>query len=161
MTEQIRRLFVLYGTKDYIGEQGISQLEHALQCADAARDASESRSMQLAALCHDVGHLLLLDGHDLEDMNGLGACRHAEAGADWMASLGFGLDVTTPIRHHVDVKRYWACRDATYIQGLSPARYVVVVFKSFFCLFVHHVVSNTCVLPFQTVVQRYDCKADP
>ena len=65
--DPLRELFAKHGSEEYIGED-VSQVEHALQAAEWARDAGDTPAMIMAALCHDVGHLLLLAGHDLEPM---------------------------------------------------------------------------------------------
>lgn len=120
--DRLRELFAKHGSEEYIGED-VSQVEHALQAAEWARDAGEPKTMIMAALCHDVGHLLLLAGHDLEPMAGLGAHRHAVAGAQWLEKeLGLGPEVTDPVRLHVAAKRYQAFRIPRYVETqLSPA----------------------------------------
>jgi predicted HD phosphohydrolase len=72
----------------------------------------------VAALLHDVGHLL--DGQD-EDLaeRGLDG-RHEEAGCAWLAHH-FGPEVTEPVRLHVAAKRYLCSMDPSYLEGLSPA----------------------------------------
>ena len=115
-------LFEKHGQQEYIGEE-VTQLEHALQAAEWARDAGEPYDMIMAALCHDVGHLLMLAGHDLKPMDGLGAHKHAVAGAEWLESeLGFPKTITDPVRLHVAAKRYQAFKIPRYVQDhLSPA----------------------------------------
>lgn len=115
-------LFEMYGKQEYIGKE-VNQLEHALQAAEMARDAGESYDIIMAALCHDVGHLLLLAGYDLEPMAGLGAHEHAVAGAEWLEKeLGFDKSVTDPVRLHVAAKQYQAFKIPRYVQNhLSPA----------------------------------------
>ncbi|HZZ33600.1 MAG TPA: HD domain-containing protein, partial [Phenylobacterium sp.] len=57
--ESIFELFERRGGRHY-GE-GVSQLEHALQCAQLATLAGANDSLIAAALLHDVGHLLEAD----------------------------------------------------------------------------------------------------
>ncbi len=72
----------------------------------------------MAALLHDVGHLL--DGQD-EDLANRGVDgRHEEAGGAWLARH-FGLEVIEPIRLHVAAKRYLCAVDPAYLDGLSTA----------------------------------------
>ena len=72
----------------------------------------------MAALLHDVGHLL--DGQD-EDLADRGVDgRHEEAGCAWLARH-FGPEVTEPIRLHVAAKRYLCAVAPSYLAGLSPA----------------------------------------
>jgi predicted HD phosphohydrolase len=105
-------------TSDYIGE-GVSQLDHALQAAAAARAASAPPHEVLAALLHDVGHLCA--GPDAPSMEGLGVVRHEELGAAHLAALGFGDDVVALVRGHVAAKRYLVGSDPAYAARLSAA----------------------------------------
>jgi phosphonate degradation associated HDIG domain protein len=117
IVEQILELFATKGAAAYHGE-AVSQEEHALQAAELAEREGAPDSLVVAALLHDVGHLL--DGQD-EDLatRGLDG-RHEEAGCAWL-SHHFGPDVTEPIRLHVAAKRYLCAVDPTYLTGLSPA----------------------------------------
>jgi predicted HD phosphohydrolase len=75
-------------------------------------------ALVVAALLHDVGHLL--DGQD-EDLADRGVDgRHEEAGCAWL-SRHFGPEVTEPIRLHVAAKRYLCAVDRSYLSGLSRA----------------------------------------
>lgn len=49
------------------GNEAVSQLEHALQCATLAAAAGQSAELIAACLFHDLGHLL----HPLGDAPGL------------------------------------------------------------------------------------------
>ncbi len=120
--DKLKALFCEHGQSEYIGEE-VSQLEHALQAASWAKTAREPPHLIMAALCHDVGHLLMLAGHDLEPMEGLGAHKHAVAGAEWLEKeLGVGKEVTDPVRLHVAAKRYQAYKIPRYATDhLSPA----------------------------------------
>ena len=69
---------------DYIGED-VNQLEHALQAAHFAREAGASDAQVLAALTHDIGHLL---DPEAPSMAGLGVIDHERVGADYLRSLG-------------------------------------------------------------------------
>ncbi|MCA9202679.1 MAG: metal-dependent phosphohydrolase, partial [Planctomycetales bacterium] len=59
-TTEIVSLFEQRGDSQYGGE-AVSQLEHALQAAMLAERESASAELIVAALLHDVGHLL----HDM------------------------------------------------------------------------------------------------
>ncbi len=108
---RIAALFEQHGTA-YYGGEAISQTAHALQCALLAEQAGESEAVVVAALLHDVGHLMLAES-STTDM------RHQEAGADALATL-FDADVTEPIRLHVAAKRYLCAIDPAYFGTLSP-----------------------------------------
>jgi gamma-butyrobetaine dioxygenase len=110
---EIARLYATRGGHSY-GE-GVSQLEHALQCAALAEAAGAPPSLIAAALLHDIGHLLLGDS-ELLDADG----RHEAKGAQALAGL-FGPDVRAPIALHVTAKRYLCAREPDYFSALSPA----------------------------------------
>jgi len=99
-------------------DEAVSQMDHALQTAALARAAGASDEVVLAALLHDVGHLLELrdggtpDGVVAEDL------AHEERGARWLSDLYPG-EVTSPIRLHVAAKRYRCAVDPAYEAGLS------------------------------------------
>lgn len=54
---EIIRLFETRASSQY-GREAVSQLEHALQCAQLAENAGETDETIVAALLHDVGHLI-------------------------------------------------------------------------------------------------------
>lgn len=115
IVERIITLFGEGGGDAYFGE-AITQSEHALQSAWFARDSG--RDGQLAALLHDIGHLLHRRGEDAAD-RGIDA-RHERIGAAWLARY-FPPSITEPIALHVDAKRYLCARDAAYEATLSTA----------------------------------------
>jgi phosphonate degradation associated HDIG domain protein len=104
--------------RGYIGEP-VSQLEHALQCAQLAQAAHASPSEVLAALFHDIGHLVAASGS--AEMDGLGIVDHEGIGAAWLAELGFDPAVCALVGAHVEAKRYLACRKPGYYARLSEA----------------------------------------
>jgi predicted HD phosphohydrolase len=104
--------------RGYIGEP-VSQLEHALQCAQLARAAHANANEVLAALFHDIGHLVAPSG--AAEMDGLGIVDHEGIGAVWLGALGFDSSVCALVRAHVEAKRYLACRKSGYYARLSEA----------------------------------------
>jgi phosphonate degradation associated HDIG domain protein len=114
--EQIRAAFAKRGHEGY-GE-GVSQLEHALQCAVFAERAGASESLIVATLLHDIGHML----HDLpEDIADAGIdTQHESLGSAWL-SQHFGPEVSEPVRLHVAAKRYLSASEAGYHDLLSEA----------------------------------------
>jgi 2-amino-1-hydroxyethylphosphonate dioxygenase (glycine-forming) len=117
----LRDLFSRHGNRDYIGEDGVSQLSHALQCAMLAEEAGEDPSLIIAALCHDVGHLLVFAGRKVELMGRYGVKGHEDVGAAWLQELGFPTDVTAPVADHVRCKRYMVHASPAAAAALSPA----------------------------------------
>ena len=115
-TKTIWGLFEAAESKPYIGEP-ISQMEHGLQAADRAFSLGAEDDLVLAALLHDVGHLL--EQH--EQMAQLGVKNHESVGADYLAQLGFSIRVTDLVRSHVDAKRYLCSKTPRYFAKLSAA----------------------------------------
>ena len=101
--EEIRTAFARRGHETY-GE-GVSQLDHALQCAAFAERDGAGAALVTATLLHDIGHLL----HDLPaDVADSGVdTQHEASGSAWL-SRHFGPAVTEPVRMHVAAKRYLA-----------------------------------------------------
>jgi len=117
IVDEILGLFARRGAATYHGE-AVSQTEHALQAAELAEREGAPDHLIVAALLHDLGHLL--DGQD-EDLAARGIDGgHEEAGCAWLARH-FGPEVTEPVRMHVAAKRYLCTVDPTYLDGLSPA----------------------------------------
>lgn len=109
--------FETRGHAAYHGE-AVSQTEHALQAACCAERVGASDALVVAALLHDLGHLVDDPAEDLAERQIDG--RHEDAGAAWLASR-FGPEVTEPVRLHVAAKRYLCAVDPQYAAGLSPA----------------------------------------
>ncbi|VXC87238.1 HD phosphohydrolase-like protein (fragment) [Burkholderia sp. 8Y] len=59
--DDIRHLFDAHGSMAHSGE-AVTQLRHAVQTASLAENAGASRESIVAALLHDLGHLLNLKG---------------------------------------------------------------------------------------------------
>lgn len=100
-------------------DEHVTEAEHALQCADLAIGAGAPDHLVVAALLHDIGHLLEggaatgATAHDEDD-------RHQLAGARFLRRY-FGPEVAAPVAHHVDAKRYLVAVDPTYADTLSAA----------------------------------------
>ena len=114
--DQIRAAFARRGHEGY-GE-GVSQLDHAIQCGAFAERDGASRALVAASYLHDIGHLL----HDLpEDVADSGIdTQHESVGAAWLSQY-FGPEVTQPVRMHVAAKRYLASVEPGYFEQLSDA----------------------------------------
>ena len=111
--EALERLYAERAGAAY-GE-GVSQLEHALQCAVLAEAEEASPSVIAAALLHDVGHLYE-DEADALQIDG----RHEITGAQALKGL-FGEEVRAPIALHVAAKRFLCFDEPGYFEALSPA----------------------------------------
>ena len=114
--EQIFDLFVRFGSQSY-GED-TTQIQHALQTAELARNAGCQDTLVAAALLHDIGQLIG-DAGNAAEMRGIDA-RHEIGGARFLSKY-FSPMVCEPIRLHVAAKRYLCARDSDYRAGLSDA----------------------------------------
>ena len=100
------------------GGEPVSQLEHALQCAQQAEAEQSPDELVIAALLHDLGHML----HDLgDDATQQGIDDKHEVRALHLLRRAFGALVLEPVRLHVDAKRYLCRVDAGYYDMLTPA----------------------------------------
>ena len=96
----------------------MTELEHALQTAEFARQYDEPDAIVLSCLLHDFGHMC----HDLGEQiaqQGVDA-RHEELGADLLTGL-FPDQILEPIRLHVAAKRYLCAKEPAYAGGLSES----------------------------------------
>jgi predicted HD phosphohydrolase len=87
-----------------------SQLDHALTVAHLAQKEQAPANLVVAALLHDVGHMLAGNAPDPA---------HAQSGHAWVAQH-FPPEVSDPVRLHVEAKRYLSATDGTYLERLSP-----------------------------------------
>lgn len=114
--EEIVELFAIRGAAAYGGE-AVSQLEHALQCAQLAEDAGASPDLVCACLLHDLGHLVADRPHALgSERDDL----HQFIALPFLRGT-FTDAVLEPIRLHVDAKRYLCAVSESYWESLSPA----------------------------------------
>ena len=119
IVDEIVSLYRGKGGDDY-GDEPVTQLEHALQCACLARRAGAAPATIAAALLHDIGHLLEPEGGGRAIERGEDA-RHEVAAHNFLRPW-FPSAVTDPIRWHVDAKRYLVATDgAAYRATLSRA----------------------------------------
>ncbi len=103
-------LYARWGWQHY--DEDLAQVEHALQAAALAEAAGAPDTLIAAALLHDVGHLLALDGHDP-------GRPHEDTGARYLATL-FPAPVVGPVALHVQAKRYLCAAEPDYVTTLSP-----------------------------------------
>lgn len=104
--------------QDYLGEP-VSQLEHALQCADLARQAKADDEVIIAALLHDIGHMV--DVSEDQKMGKWGVKDHELVGKEYLQTLGFSKKITDLVEGHISAKRYLIYKNPTYAKKLSPA----------------------------------------
>jgi phosphonate degradation associated HDIG domain protein len=124
MSLTIPEIVELLGSRatTWYGQEAVSQLEHALQCAHLAERANEAPETVVAALLHDLGHMLSAERTPVADQDALPAKDdlHQFVALPFLRSL-FPDAVLEPIKLHVDAKRYLCAVDAGYWADLSPA----------------------------------------
>jgi phosphonate degradation associated HDIG domain protein len=114
---EILTLFAERGAGAYYGEP-VTMSEHMLQSAACAAADGAPPALVLAALLHDIGHLVEEVPADIADWTQ--DAHHEEVGARWLATR-FGAEIVEPVRLHVPAKRYLCAVDAGYYARLSDA----------------------------------------
>lgn len=117
--QEIHALLLQRGQAQY-GLEAISQLEHALQCANLAELAGESSETIVACLLHDFGHLLAAEHKGTVEHDTTQDDLHQYIALPFLRGL-FPDSVLEPIRMHVDAKRYLCLIDTGYWNTLSIA----------------------------------------
>ncbi|MSO60451.1 MAG: HD domain-containing protein [Ilumatobacteraceae bacterium] len=115
---EIIELYEQYGTEFY--SEDVTQISHALQCATLAQESGAMDELVVAALLHDVGHLIDLAEYGSSTTAFESDAKHESIGAQSLAKL-FPSGVTAPIALHVDAKRWRCATDLLYHGTLSSA----------------------------------------
>jgi gamma-butyrobetaine dioxygenase len=118
--ESIERTFFSAEGLAYLGED-VTMIQHQLQAAALAICCSDA--MVVAALLHDIGHVIERDEGEAGAADALAHDRdahHDATGARWL-SRWFGPDVTEPVRLHVAAKRFLVATERDYAAKLSEA----------------------------------------
>jgi len=100
-------------------DEAVTERDHGIQAAVLAESEGASAEMVVAALLHDVGHLLCGDLAPIDEELG-GDAHHEEVGARYLARW-FDHHVTDPIRLHVQAKRYLCYASPDHAARLSPS----------------------------------------
>jgi phosphonate degradation associated HDIG domain protein len=125
ITQEILHLFETNGGSMYGGE-AVTQLEHALQCAEQARKHNASNELITASLLHDIGHLL----HDLpDDASDKGIDDMHELLGDKYLTKHFKLGAVQPVKLHVQAKRYLCATEPGYLETLSTPSKISLEFQ--------------------------------
>ena len=113
--DELIDIFTNRATGQY-GLSDVNQLEHALQSATLAEKEGGNADLIIAALLHDVGHMIHNLGEDpaLEGIDDT----HEDLAAAWLRPH-FGPAITEPVRLHVPAKRYLCAAEPDYFGKLS------------------------------------------
>jgi [1-hydroxy-2-(trimethylamino)ethyl]phosphonate dioxygenase len=122
IVDEILTLYARKGAGAYFGEC-VSMTEHGLQAAHFALEADGSPALVIAALLHDVGHLL--EDMPADPAGWTANTAHERVGARWLAAR-FPPEVSEPVRLHVPAKRYLLATEPNYLAQLSPASVVTL-----------------------------------
>ena len=125
ITQEILYVFETNGGSMYGGE-AVTQLEHALQCAELARKHNASNELITASLLHDIGHLL----HDLpDDASDKGIDDMHELLGEKYLTKHFKLGAVEPVKLHVQAKRYLCATAPGYLETLSTPSKISLEFQ--------------------------------
>jgi phosphonate degradation associated HDIG domain protein len=111
--DDIEPLFAAKGGRMYAGEP-VTQLQHALQSAHLAEQSGAEAALIVAALLHDLGHMVNDQG-ETPTLRGIDD-RHEYVALPFLRAL-FDDAVLQPIRLHVDAKRYLCARGDGFVNG--------------------------------------------
>jgi phosphonate degradation associated HDIG domain protein len=116
----VAALFGIYAERgDTYYDESVTQTQHALQSAALAEADGADTPLIVAALLHDIGHLLV-DEHSGRDGFLTNDAEHERIGATFLARW-FPVEVTAPVDLHVPAKRYLVATDPGYAATLSAA----------------------------------------
>lgn len=112
--DDIVELYRSAGAARY-GMEAVNQEQHALQCAHLAQRCGSPPALVVAALLHDLGHLVTP-----EQPRGGNNDLHEQVAVEYLRGV-FPDAVIEPIRRHVDAKRFLCAVEPGYAATLSPA----------------------------------------
>jgi phosphonate degradation associated HDIG domain protein len=121
-SEEVLSIYARGGAALYFGEP-VTVSEHCLQAAHFAQAAGAPEALVIAALLHDIGHLVESVPEDIGDWK-IDA-QHEISGSRWLAAR-FAAAVCEPVRLHVPAKRYLCATDPGYFSKLSSASVVTL-----------------------------------
>lgn len=121
MTDRLLDAMARSAARRY-GSEHVTELAHALQCAELACEAHADEELTLACLLHDVGRFALDQRLVFDRVGGgrPGARGHHDLGADLIAPF-VPARVAWLVREHAAAKRYLCATEPGYHAALSPA----------------------------------------
>lgn len=116
--DPVRFVLDLYNTRAQgrYGLSAVNQQQHALQAATMAEQDGASPQRIVAALLHDVGHMIHALGEE-PAANGVDDA-HEKLAAAWLGEF-FCPEVVEPVRLHVEAKRYLCATESSYAGKLG------------------------------------------
>lgn len=117
LTDELIQIYARRGSEAYFGEP-VTVTEHGLQSAYFAARSHAPDALVVAALLHDIGHLVEAVPDDIADWHT--DAHHELVGSRWL-ERHFGPEVSEPVRLHVPAKRYLCATNAAYVSKLSAA----------------------------------------
>jgi 2-amino-1-hydroxyethylphosphonate dioxygenase (glycine-forming) len=127
LADEIIELYRKYGGNEYYGEP-VTQLQHACQSAELAKQQECDDEMVLAAFLHDVGHICVA-GHDVTVMQNYGVMNHEKIGAAFLSNRKFSDRLIQLVQAHVSAKRYLTHKDESYYNQLSEASKQTLIYQ--------------------------------
>ncbi|MCL4148633.1 UNVERIFIED_CONTAM: hypothetical protein GTU68_028272 [Idotea baltica] len=118
----IRDIFEQKAHEAYYGEE-VTQLQHAVQSYQLAKEGKADLELCIAAFLHDIGHLIE------DDTEELGAIHHEQGGAKWLTENGFSDRIVAVAGEHVNAKRYLCYKYASYRAKLSEASKATLILQ--------------------------------
>lgn len=114
---EIFDLFAVHGSSNY--DEGVTLEDHSLQTAALAVVEAADEELVVAALLHDLGHLLQARARGNENYLATD-WDHDVVAAEWLRPH-FVQRIVEAVGQHVAAKRWLCATDPTYVAGLSAA----------------------------------------
>lgn len=120
MSDPIGRIWEVFETRgnEKYADEDVTQQQHALQCALMAIEEGEPDELVVAALLHDIGHILGNEDLPTDCTKQLDDA-HEDRGFEFLKAH-FSDAVSEPVRLHVAAKRYLVTVDPDYRNKLTP-----------------------------------------
>jgi len=117
------------GSESYLGEQeeSVTQLSHSLQAAAQASLYDSDEELIIAALLHDIGHMILAKPDVWDEAATKQSEQHEWVGYYYLLNHGFSQKIAELVLGHVEAKRYLTYTDPLYYDKLSDASKMTLI----------------------------------
>ncbi len=115
------------------GETAVTELEHALQCAELADNAGADDELVFACMLHDVARFAVPQDQVSDTLQNLEPSKDAKGHGEKAAELMRGLLPERSlfcIQHHAEAKQYLCQTNEKYRQKLSAASIKTLAIQS-------------------------------